>query len=32
MQEVKLLSEGQENIEGMVEDKIRLQSRGTEKY
>ena len=32
MQEVKLLSERQEILKGMVEDKIRLQSRATEKY
>ena len=32
MQEVKLLSERQEALKGMVEDKIRLQSRATEKY
>ena len=32
MQEVKLLSERQEVLKGMVEDKIRLQSRATEKY
>ena len=31
-QEVKLLSERQEVLKGMVEDKIRLQSRATEKY
>ena len=32
MQEVKLLSERQDVLMGMVEDKIRLQSRATEKY
>ena len=32
MQEAKLLSERQEVLKGMVEDKIRLQSRATEKY
>ena len=32
MQEVKLLSERQEVLTGMVEDKIKLQSRATEKY
>ena len=32
MQEVKLLSERQEILKGMVEDKLRLQSRATEKY
>ena len=32
MQEVKLLSERQEVLKGMVEDKIRLQSKATEKY
>ena len=32
MQEVKLLSERQEILKGMVEDKIILQSRATEKY
>ena len=32
MQEVKLLSERQEVLNGMVEDKIRLQSRATDKY
>ena len=32
MQEVKLLSERQEVLKGMVEGKIRLQSRATEKY
>ena len=32
MQEVKLFSERQEVLKGMVEDKIRLQSRATEKY
>ena len=32
MQEVKLLSEIQEVLKGMVEDKIRLQSKATEKY
>ena len=32
MQRVKLLSERQEILKGMVEDKIRLQSRATEKY
>ena len=32
LQEVKLLSERQEVLKGMVEDKIRLQSRVTEKY
>ena len=32
MQELKLLSERQEVLKGMVEDKIRLQSRATEKY
>ena len=31
-QEVNLLSERQEVLEGMVEDKISLQSRATEKY
>ena len=31
-QEVNLLSERQEMLKGMVEDKIRLQSRATEKY
>ena len=31
MQEVKLLSERQEVLKGLVEDKIRLQSRATEK-
>ena len=31
-QEVKLLSERQEVLKGMVEDKIRLQSRATPKY
>ena len=30
-QEVKLLSERQEMLKGMVEDKMRLQSRATEK-
>ena len=32
MQEVKLLSERQEALAGMVEDKNRLQSNATEKY
>ena len=32
MQEVILLSERQDVLKGMVEDKIRLQSRGTKKY
>ena len=32
MQEVKLLSERQEALAGMVEDKNRLQSKATEKY
>ena len=32
MQEVKLLSEREEVLKGMVEEKIRLQSRATEKY
>ena len=32
MQEVKFLSERQEILKGTVEDKIRLQSRATEKY
>ena len=32
MQEVKLLSEKQKILKGMVEDKIRLQSRAREKY
>ena len=32
MQEVKLSSERQEVLKGMVEDKIRLPSRTTEKY
>ena len=32
MQEVKLLSERQEVLKGMVKDKIRLQSTTTEKY
>ena len=32
MQEVKLLSERQEVLAGLVEDKIRLQSKATEKY
>ena len=32
MQELKLLSERQEVLKGMVEDKIRLQSRAAEKY
>ena len=32
MHDVKLLSERQEVLKGMVEDKIRLQSRATEKY
>ena len=32
MQEVKLLSERQEVLAGPVEDKIRLQSKATEKY
>ena len=32
MQEVKLLSERQEMLKGMIEDKIRLQRRATEKY
>ena len=31
MQEVKMLSERQEDLKGMVEDKIRLQSRATAK-
>ena len=31
MQEVELLSERQEVLNGMVEDKIRLQSKATEK-
>ena len=31
-QEVKLLTERQEVLKGMVGDKIRLQSRATEKY
>ena len=31
MQEVKFLSERQELLKGMVQDKIRLQSRATEK-
>ena len=31
-QEVNLLSERQEIFRGMVEDKIRMQSRATEKY
>ena len=31
-QEVKQLSERREVLKGMVEDKIRLQSRATEKY
>ena len=31
-QEVKILSERQEVLKGMVEDKIRLQSRANEKY
>ena len=32
MQEVNLLSERQEVLAGFVEDKIRLQSKATEKY
>ena len=32
MQEVKLLGERQEVLAGLVEDKIRLQSKATEKY
>ena len=32
IQEVKLLSERQEILNGMVEDKITLQNRATEKY
>ena len=32
MQEVKLSSERQDVLNGMVEDKIRLQSKATEKY
>ena len=32
MQEVKLLSEGKDVLKGMVEDKIRMQSRASEKY
>ena len=32
IQEVELLSERQEVLKGMVEDKIRLQSKATEKY
>ena len=32
MQEVKLLSERQEVLKGMVEDNIRLQSKATDKY
>ena len=32
MQEVKLLSERQEVLKGMVEDKVKLQSAATEKY
>ena len=32
MQEVKLFSERQEALAGMVEDKNRLQSNATEKY
>ena len=32
LKEVKLLSERQEVLKGIVEDKIRLQSRATEKY
>ena len=32
MQEVKSLSERQEILKGMVEDKIRLLSRATEQY
>ena len=32
MQEMKLLSDRQEILKGMVEDKIRLPSRTTEKY
>ena len=32
MQEVKLSSERQEVLNGLVEDKIRLQSKATEKY
>ena len=32
MQEVKLLIERQEVLAGLVEDKIRLQSKATEKY
>ena len=32
MQEVKLLSEKQEVLKGMVEDKIRLQSKATEQH
>ena len=32
MQEVKLSSERQEVLKGMVEDKIRLLCRATEKY
>ena len=32
MQDVKLSSERQEVLQGMVEDKIRLRSRATEKY
>ena len=32
MQEVKLSRERQEVLKGMVEDKIRLQSKATEKY
>ena len=32
MQEVKMLSERQEVLAGLVEDKIRIQSEATEKY
>ena len=32
MHEVKLLSDRQEILKGMVEDKVRLLSRATEKY
>ena len=32
MQEVKLLSVRREKLKGMIEDRIRLQNRATEKY
>ena len=32
MQEVELLNDRQEVLAGLVEDKIRLQSKATEKY